>query len=59
MIYLVNKKINFMYARTIKITFKDKMSKDKFLNYTDIKADTEGIGNGTLIKFINSFFNNS
>ena len=46
-----------MYARTIKITFKDKMSKDKFLNYTDIKADTEGIGNGTLIKFINSFFN--
>ena len=45
-----------MYARTIKITFKDKMSKDMFVNYTDTKADAEGIGNGTLMKFI---FNNS
>jgi len=45
-----------MYARTIKITFKDKMSKDMFVNYTDTKADSEGIGTGTLMKFI---FNNS
>ena len=28
-----------MYARTIKITFKDKMSKDMFVNYNDTKAD--------------------
>ena len=26
-----------MYVRTIKITFKDKMSKDMFVNYTDTK----------------------
>ena len=45
-----------MYARTVKITFKDKMSKDMFVNYTDTKADAEGIANGTLMKFI---FNNS
>ena len=45
-----------MYARTIKTTFKDKMSKDMFVNYTDTKADAEGIGIGTIMKFI---FNNS
>ena len=28
-----------MYVRTIKITFKDKMSKNMFENYTDTKAD--------------------
>ena len=43
-----------MYARTIKITFKDSMSKDMFVNYTDTKADEQGIGNGTLMKFIMS-----
>ena len=31
-----------MYVRTIKITFKDKMSKNMFVNYTDTKADAEG-----------------
>ena len=41
-----------MYARTIKITFRDKMSKDMFVNYTDTKADAEGIKNETLMKFI-------
>ncbi len=41
-----------MYARTIKITFKDKMSKDMFVNFTDTKADSQGIKNGTLLKFI-------
>ena len=40
------------YVRTIKITFKDKMSKDMFVNYTDTKADAEGIKNGTLMKLI-------
>ena len=45
-----------MYVRTIKITFKDKMSKDMFVNYTDTKADAEGIKNGTLMKLI---FSNS
>ena len=43
-----------MYARTIKITFKDSMAKDMFVNYTDTKADEQGIGNGTLMKFIMS-----
>ena len=43
-----------MYVRTIKITFKDSMSKDMFVNYTDTKADEQGIGNGTLMKFIMS-----
>ena len=32
-----------MYARTIKINFKDKMSKDMSVNFTDNKADSEGI----------------
>jgi len=32
-----------MYVRTVKITFKDKMSKEMFVNYTDTKADAEGI----------------
>ena len=32
-----------MYVRTIKITFKDKMSKNMFVNYTDTKADAEGL----------------
>ena len=41
-----------MYVRTIKITFKDKMSKDMFVNYTDTKAYAEGIKNGTLMKLI-------
>ena len=41
-----------MYARTIKITFKDTMSKDMFVNFTDTKADSQGIKNGTLLKFI-------
>ena len=45
-----------MYARTIKITFKDKMSKDMFINFTDTKADAIGINNGTLLKLI---FDNS
>ena len=45
-----------MYARTIKITFKDKMSKDMFINFTDTKADSIGINNGTLLKLI---FDNS
>ena len=45
-----------MYARTVRITFKDKMSKDMFVNHTDTKADAQGIANGTLMKFI---FNNS
>ena len=36
-----------MYVRTIKITFKDKMSKDMFVNYTDTKVDAEGIKNET------------
>ena len=45
-----------MYVRTIKITFKDKMSKDMFVNYTDTKADAEGIKNGTLMKLV---FSNS
>ena len=31
-----------MYVRTIKITFKDKMSKDMFVNYTDTNADALG-----------------
>ena len=43
-----------MYVRTIKITFKDAMSKDMFINYTDTKADEQGISNGTLLKFIMS-----
>ena len=41
-----------MYERTIKITFKDKMSKDMFENYTDTKSDAEGIKNVTLMKLI-------
>ncbi len=41
-----------MYARSIKINFKDKMSKDMFVNFTDNKADAQGIKNGTLLKFI-------
>ena len=41
-----------MYARSIKISFKDKMSKDMFINFTDTKADAIGIKNGTLFKFI-------
>ena len=45
-----------MYVRTIKITFKDKMSKNMFVNYTDTKADAEGFKNGTLMKLI---FSNS
>jgi len=45
-----------MYVRTIKITFKDKMSKEMFVNYTDTKADAEGIKGGTLMKLI---FSNS
>ena len=45
-----------MYVRTIKITFKDKMSKNMFVNYTDTKADAEGFQNGTLTKLI---FSNS
>ena len=45
-----------MYARSIKISFKDKMSKEMFINFTDNKADSQGIKNGTLLKFI---FNNS
>ena len=45
-----------MYARSIKISFKDKMSKDMFINFTDTKADSIGIKNGTLFKFI---YNNS
>ena len=45
-----------MYIRTIKITFKDKLSKDMFVNYTDTNADSKGIKNGTLIKII---FSNS
>ncbi len=45
-----------MYVRTIKITFKDKMSKNMFVNYTDTKADAEGFQNGTLMKLI---FSNS
>jgi len=32
-----------MYIRTIKITFKDKLSKDMFVNYTDTNADSKGI----------------
>ncbi len=43
-----------MYIRTIKITFKDSMSKDMFVNYTDTKADEQGIANGTLMKLIMS-----
>ena len=43
-----------MYVRTIKITFKDAMAKEMFVNYTDTKADEKGIGNGTLMKFIMS-----
>ena len=45
-----------MYVRTVKITFKDKMSKEMFVNYTDTKADAEGIKGGTLMKLI---FSNS
>ena len=45
-----------MYIRTIKITFKDKLSKDMFVNYTDTNADYKGIKNGTLMKII---FSNS
>ena len=45
-----------MYIRTIKITFKDKLSKDMFVNYTDTNADSKGIKNGTLMKII---FSNS
>ena len=45
-----------MYVRTIKITFKDKMSKNMFVNYTDTKVDAEGFKNGTLMKLI---FSNS
>ena len=41
-----------MYARSIKISFKDKMSKEMFINFTDTKADSIGIKNGTLLKFI-------
>ena len=40
-----------MYARTIKITCKDKISKDMFVIYTETKPDAEGIGNGSLMKF--------
>ena len=36
-----------MYARTIKINFKDALSKDMFVNFTDTKADAKGINNGT------------
>ena len=43
-----------MYVRTIKITFKDSMSKEMFVNYTDTKADEQGIGDGTLMKLIMS-----
>ena len=32
-----------MYARSIKITFKDKMSKDMFVNYTDTKAEQKAL----------------
>ena len=32
-----------MYVRNIKITFKDKMSKNMFVNYTDIRVDAEGL----------------
>ena len=45
-----------MYIRTIKVTFKDKLSKDMFVNYTDTNADAKGIKNGTLMKII---FSNS
>ena len=45
-----------MYARSIKISFKDKMSKEMFINFTDTQADSKGIKNGTLLKFI---FDNS
>ena len=41
-----------MYVRTIKITFKDKMSKDMFVNYTDTKADAEGIKNESVDDFL-------
>lgn len=41
-----------MYARTIKITFKDTLSKDMFVNFTDTKTDAKGIKNWTLLKFI-------
>ena len=45
-----------MYIRTIKVTFKDKLSKDMFVNYTDTNADAKGIKNGTLMKIL---FSNS
>ena len=35
-----------MYIRKIKVTFKDKLSKDMFVNYTDTNADAKGIKNG-------------
>ena len=33
------------------------MSKDMFVNYTDTKADTKGIKNGTFIKLIKVLLN--
>ncbi len=45
-----------MYARSIKISFKDKVSKEMFINFIDNKADSQGMKNRTLLKFI---FDNS
>lgn len=41
-----------MYARTIKITFQDKFSKEMLVNYSNNVADSIGIKSGLLLKFI-------
>ena len=40
-----------MYARYIKITFKDKLAKEMMITYSNSVADAEGIKNGLLLRF--------
>ena len=41
-----------MYARYHKIVFKDKISKEMVIKYTNTTSDTDGIKNGLLLKLM-------
>ena len=41
-----------MYARYTKIVFKDKLSKEMAIKYTNTTSDTDGIKNGLLLKLM-------
>ena len=41
-----------MYARYHKIVFKDKVSKEMVIKYTNTTSDADGIKNGLLLKLM-------